>query len=89
VVVPRVLVIGSGVAGLAAASALHRRGVQVTLAERDERLGGHAHTVHVQERDGQGQGVDVDVGFMVLNGGQAAHCVAMLVPTLDCSILTS
>ncbi len=39
-----VVVIGAGVAGLAAASALRRRGVGVTLIEASGRIGGRAHT---------------------------------------------
>lgn len=49
----RVAVIGSGAAGLAAAWLLSgaspsgRPAVKVTLFEKDDRLGGHAHTVYV------------------------------------------
>ncbi len=39
-----VVVIGAGVAGLAAAAALRRRGVPVTLIEASGRIGGRAHT---------------------------------------------
>ena len=39
-----VAVIGAGVAGLAAAAALRRRGVAVTLIEASGRIGGRAHT---------------------------------------------
>ena len=53
-------VVGSGCAGLAAASALASRGVRVTLFEAAPRIGGHADTRQVE-------GVDVDVGFMVFN----------------------
>ncbi|OKK21936.1 isorenieratene synthase [Streptomyces sp. CB00455] len=37
---PRVAVVGGGIAGLAAATALAERGVRVTLYERDQQLGG-------------------------------------------------
>ncbi len=40
----RVVVVGSGVAGLAAAAALRRRGVNVTLLEGSSRAGGRAYT---------------------------------------------
>lgn len=39
------LVLGAGVAGLAAARELHRRGVMVTVLEARDRLGGRVHTV--------------------------------------------
>ncbi len=39
-----VVVIGAGVAGLAAAAALRRRGVAVTVIEASGRIGGRAHT---------------------------------------------
>ena len=39
-----VVVIGAGVAGLAAAAALRRRGATVTLIEASGRIGGRAHT---------------------------------------------
>ena len=38
----QVLVVGGGVAGMAAARTLDQYGLQVLLVERDERLGGHA-----------------------------------------------
>lgn len=56
----RVCVIGSGCAGLGAAWALKKSGVNVTLLEADERLGGHANTVIAD-------GVPIDTGFMVYN----------------------
>ena len=39
-----VVVVGAGVAGLAAAASLRRRGVAVTLVEASGRIGGRAHT---------------------------------------------
>lgn len=56
-----VAVVGSGVAGLAAAHKLAQSGFRVTLLEADSHVGGHAHTMAVD-------GVPVDVGFMVFNG---------------------
>src|SRR5258707_9801261 len=60
----RVLVVGGGAAGLAAAHAAaqcHR----VTLVEAEPRLGGHAWTWHVER--GPDEGLPLDLGFMVLN----------------------
>lgn len=45
---PRLAIIGSGVAGLAAASTLHDQGFDFTLFEADAHVGGHAHTVLVR-----------------------------------------
>lgn len=41
----KVLVVGSGCAGLGAAWHLNRAGVDVTVFEKDSRLGGHANTI--------------------------------------------
>jgi heterodisulfide reductase subunit A-like polyferredoxin len=46
----RVLVVGSGCAGLGAAWHLNRAGWEVTLAESDSRFGGHAFTVNGKSR---------------------------------------
>ena len=61
----RVAVIGGGVSGLTAAYVLERSGTQVTLFEKDERLGGHADTHDVV--DGRGRSQRVDTGFIVHN----------------------
>lgn len=64
--VREVAVIGSGIAGLAAAHALNRTpGTRVTLYEADDRPGGHAHTHRVTLADGTQVGIDS--GFIVHN----------------------
>ncbi len=60
----RVAVIGSGIAGLTAAYVISHKH-HVTLFERDERIGGHAHTVSVPTADGRELGLDT--GFIVMN----------------------
>lgn len=65
----RIAVVGSGIAGLGAAWALTdpRNGStqnHVTLYEADDRLGGHANTVMVDEPGGP---IWVDTGFIVYN----------------------
>jgi predicted NAD/FAD-binding protein len=61
--VKRVAVVGSGIAGLAAARALSRH-VRVTLYEAGDHFGGHAHTVDVTHG---GRSHGVDTGFLVFN----------------------
>jgi predicted NAD/FAD-binding protein len=60
----QIAVVGSGISGLSAAWLLSQRH-DVTLFERDTRLGGHAHTVEVTDRDGRT--IPVDTGFIVFN----------------------
>lgn len=56
--------VGTGIAGLAAARELHRNGLSVTVFEEAGRAGGHSNTVRVETDDGAW---DVDTGFIVLN----------------------
>ncbi|KPC54620.1 NAD(P)/FAD-dependent oxidoreductase [Amantichitinum ursilacus] len=58
----RIAVVGAGIAGLASAWLLQRRGYQVTLYEAANVLGGHAHTVDVRL---DGWIYPVDTGFTV------------------------
>ena len=41
-----VAIIGAGVSGLAAASELHQRGLDIAVLEARDRVGGRIHTVH-------------------------------------------
>src|SRR5580698_4583708 len=59
----RVAVIGTGIAGNAAAWTLSRR-YPVTVYDRDIRPGGHSHTVTI---DYEGAPLSVDIGFIVYN----------------------
>jgi predicted NAD/FAD-binding protein len=59
----RIAIVGTGIAGNAAAWALARRH-PVTVYERDLRPGGHSHTVSI---DYDGTPVNVDIGFIVYN----------------------
>ncbi|MBA3069691.1 MAG: FAD-dependent oxidoreductase [Hyphomonas sp.] len=60
----RIAIIGAGISGLGAAWALRDR-ADVTLFEKDDRLGGHActHSFNLG-----GMPVNVDLGFIVYNG---------------------
>ncbi len=70
----RIAVIGSGIAGMAAAYFLSRRH-QVSLFEKDGRLGGHTHTVAVDTRGGP---LSVDTGFIVHNDRTYPNLVRLL-----------
>jgi predicted NAD/FAD-binding protein len=70
----RISVIGGGVSGLGAAWAL-RATHDVTLFEKEPRLGGHADT---QTIDYDGAPVHVDTGFIVYNLHNYPHLVALL-----------
>lgn len=54
-------VIGSGVAGVVAAWELSKAGWKVSLFERESRIGGHTHTIVLED------GTPVDTGFIVCN----------------------
>jgi polyamine oxidase len=53
--VDRVVVVGAGIAGLAAASRLRRVGIECLVLEARDRIGGRPHTIDLA-------GVPVDLG---------------------------
>jgi len=59
----RIAIVGSGISGLTAAHGLHREH-DVTLFEGDDRLGGHSHTVTVEDA---GVPRHLDTGFLVFS----------------------
>ena len=61
----RIAVVGGGIAGLVAANELHREH-DVTVFERNDYLGGHAHTHLVDDRR-TGRTLALDTGFLVFN----------------------
>ncbi|KAF7004722.1 hypothetical protein CFC21_019919 [Triticum aestivum] len=75
----RVAVVGGGVSGLAAAHELLAAsggdGVRVTLYEEEDRLGGRASTVAVD--DGAGR-VHLDLGFLIFNQATYSHMMEWL-----------
>src|ERR1041384_5645049 len=58
---PRVIVIGAGAAGLAAASKLTRAGVNVQIIEARDRIGGRIDTLHES-------GVAIELGAEFVHG---------------------
>jgi len=70
-----VAVVGSGVSGLTAAYELSRTGVQVTLFEAEDRLGGHAHTQRVQPA--HGPELALDTAFLVHNQRTYPHLLRL------------
>src|SRR5688572_5787547 len=62
---PRAIVVGSGVAGTSAAFRLKQAGAQVTVIEKDTRLGGRARTERVD-------GFIVDTGAGLMPGSYSA-----------------
>lgn len=60
----RVIVIGAGVSGLAAAKTLHEAGAQVTVLEARPRIGGRVHT------DRDTFGVSIELGAQYVQGTQ-------------------
>lgn len=70
----RIAVIGSGIAGMAAAYYLSRQH-EVFVFEKDTRIGGHTHTVTVDSRSGP---LAVDTGFIVHNDRTYPNLVRLL-----------
>lgn len=70
----RIAIVGSGIAGLTAAHALHPTH-EITVFEADHRVGGHANTVAVHEA---GQTLGIDTGFIVYNERNYPAFTAML-----------
>lgn len=64
---PRITVVGSGIAGMACAYWLSPY-AEVTVVEKNDRLGGHTHTVELDSGSHSSGGpVRMDTGFMVFN----------------------
>ena len=71
----KIAVIGGGVAGIVAAYLL-QNDHQVTLFEQHDYLGGHTHTVTIEE--GPDAGTGVDTGFIVFNEATYPLFIAFL-----------
>lgn len=69
----RIVVVGSGIAGLSAAWLLSKQH-EVTLIEAEPRAGGHSNTVDAQAA---GAAVPVDTGFIVYNTASYPNLIAL------------
>ena len=70
----RVAIIGTGIAGNTAAYCLSQAGHNITVYEREARIGGHSATVDI---DYDGLPIAVDTGFIVYNDLNYPNMVAM------------
>jgi len=70
----RIAIVGTGVSGLVAAHRLHREH-EIVVYEAADRLGGHSHTVEVEDGDGVHA---IDTGFIVLNDRNYPNFEALL-----------
>ncbi len=68
-----IIVVGSGVAGMASAWLLSQK-YNVTLIDKNDYIGGHTHTVSVTSH---GREIDIDTGFIVYNEPNYPNLVGM------------
>ena len=61
----KVAVIGSGISGLSAAYYLSKK-YKVDLFEKEDRFGGHSHTIDIQLDENKNK-ILADIGFIVFN----------------------
>lgn len=71
----KIAIIGTGISGLVAAREAHNMGHDVTLYEKENRVGGHTHT-HDIELDSQQ--FAVDTGFIVYNDWTYPNFIALM-----------
>ena len=72
---PKVAIIGSGISGLTSAHYLTKAGVDVTVFEKNDYIGGHTatKTVTVNHQD-----YDIDTGFIVYNDWTYPNFIRLL-----------
>jgi predicted NAD/FAD-binding protein len=70
----KIAIIGSGISGMGAAYGLHQAGHNITLFEKNGRLGGHSRTINITENNTK---IPVDTGFIVFNYRNYPHLTAM------------
>ena len=62
----KIAVVGSGISGLSASYYLSKK-YHVDLYEKEDRFGGHSHTINILYDIGNKKKIDVDIGFIVFN----------------------
>ena len=62
----KIAVIGSGISGLSAAYYLSKKH-KVDLFEKEDRFGGHSHTLDISTDNQSKKRIPVDIGFIVFN----------------------
>jgi predicted NAD/FAD-binding protein len=72
--VKKIAIIGAGISGLSAGYYLSRK-YEVSLFEKESRLGGHTHTINVDSSVGQ---IPVDTGFIVHNTRTYPNLIRLL-----------
>lgn len=70
-----IAIVGAGITGLGAAHYLTKQGFKVEVFEKASRIGGHTHTVPVEQG---GQTYWVDTGFIVYNERTYPHFIALM-----------
>jgi len=71
----KIAIMGSGISGLSSAYALHHAGHDITLYEKNDRLGGHSRTIEIRGDDNEN--IPVDTGFIVFNYRNYPHLTAL------------
>src|SRR5215213_9726023 len=72
----KIAIVGTGISGLVAAHRLHREH-EIVVYEAEPRLGGHTHTVAVEDPAG-GEPLWIDTGFIVFNDRNYPNFEALL-----------
>ena len=62
----KIAVVGSGISGLSASYYLSKKHI-VDLYEREDRFGGHSHTLDIHYENQSQKKISVDIGFIVFN----------------------
>jgi len=70
----KIAVIGSGISGMSVAYALYKAGKDVTVFEKNDRLGGHSRTIDISVNNKK---IPVDTGFIVFNYRNYKHLTAL------------
>lgn len=74
----RIAIVGSGISALSALWTLRNAGHNVTLFEKEDRLGGHTNTAKWTSSHDLTQTTPVDTGFIVLNTATYPNFIAFL-----------